>query len=50
MDNLYYWFVVGEGTLPLHHLISEITPKITPKTKSKSAQSNQGKTKKGNRN
>jgi hypothetical protein len=23
---LYYWFVVGEGTLPLHHLISDYAP------------------------
>jgi hypothetical protein len=25
--HLYYWFVVGEGTLPLHHLISYFTPR-----------------------
>jgi hypothetical protein len=24
--NLYYWFAVGEGTLPLHHLVSQNTP------------------------
>jgi hypothetical protein len=23
---LYYWFSVGEGTLPLHHLIAQNTP------------------------
>jgi hypothetical protein len=23
VHNLYYWFGVGEGTLPLHHLISD---------------------------
>jgi hypothetical protein len=22
----YYWFVVGEGILPLHHLNSDFTP------------------------
>jgi hypothetical protein len=26
---LYYWFSVGEGTLPLHHLIAQNTPRIT---------------------
>jgi hypothetical protein len=26
--NLYYWFSVGEGTLPLHHLIAQNTPRI----------------------
>jgi hypothetical protein len=26
INYLYYWFSVGEGTLPLHHLIFEITP------------------------
>jgi hypothetical protein len=27
MHNLlYYWFSVGEGTLPLHHLITNFTP------------------------
>jgi hypothetical protein len=25
-SNLYYWFWVGEGTLPLHHLIAQNTP------------------------
>jgi hypothetical protein len=24
--NLYYWFSVGEATLPLHHLITQNTP------------------------
>jgi hypothetical protein len=24
-NHLYYWFAVGEGTLPLHHLISDYT-------------------------
>jgi hypothetical protein len=24
--NLYYWFLVGEATLPLHHLISDFAP------------------------
>jgi hypothetical protein len=23
--HLYYWFSVGEATLPLHHLISDFT-------------------------
>jgi hypothetical protein len=26
MSNLYYWFGVGEGTLPLHHLTAQNTP------------------------
>jgi hypothetical protein len=25
IQYLYYWFAVGEGTLPLHHLISQNT-------------------------
>jgi hypothetical protein len=29
INLLYYWFSVGEGTLPLHHLIFEITPAKT---------------------
>jgi hypothetical protein len=24
--DLYYWFSVGEGILPLHHLIAQNTP------------------------
>jgi hypothetical protein len=27
-NNLYYWFSVGEGTLPPHHLIAQNTPLI----------------------
>jgi hypothetical protein len=26
MGIFYYWFSVGEGTLPLHHLIAQNTP------------------------
>jgi hypothetical protein len=26
MKYLYYWFAVGEATLPLHHLNSQFTP------------------------
>jgi hypothetical protein len=26
LASLYYWFLVGEGTLPLHHLIAHFTP------------------------
>jgi hypothetical protein len=25
VDNLYYWFRVGEATFAIHHLISKIT-------------------------
>jgi hypothetical protein len=27
-DNLYYWFSVGEGTLPLPHLITQNIPRM----------------------
>jgi hypothetical protein len=26
LNNLYYWFRVGEGTLQIHHLTSNFTP------------------------
>jgi hypothetical protein len=28
-DSLYYWFLVGEDTFPLHHLIAQNTPNNT---------------------
>jgi hypothetical protein len=28
IKNLYYWFSVGEGTLPPHYLIAQNTPLI----------------------
>jgi hypothetical protein len=30
LADLYYWFTVGEATLPLHHLISRYTPNEYP--------------------
>jgi hypothetical protein len=31
--DLYYWFAVGgEGILPLHHLLSQYTPKAKKKS------------------
>jgi hypothetical protein len=40
MFYLYYWFSVGEATLPLHHLIARNTPTPNKNTQTQTANHN----------